>query len=842
MRDVISKPSYINESTSIAMNRSENIVYAHDIELQLGIKSSESTVRPVSFLLTDSRMLELPEETLFFAIRGKNNNGHQFVASLYQKGVRLFVVDEQYVRSETIIDAVFFVVPNVIVALQKVAALMRNRFCGKMVGITGSNGKTIVKEWLYHLLWPQMRLVRSPKSYNSQIGVPLSIWQAKPNFQAAIIEAGISMPGEMALLQDLVRPEIGIFTNLGEAHQQNFESLEQKLQEKLILFRDAKMLICSGDSGYIDQIKRLLPSVKLFTWGRNINNKLQILKSEISDDSTILSFGIENKIYTISIPFADQVSVENVMHAISCAICLGADVSQLSQRVFTLQPVEMRLEVKEGRNGMVLVNDFYNSDFQSLVIALNFVERQAGRHNISPIIILSDIHQSGLQPEVLYANIAKLLAEREIEKFIGIGKEIGRYRAFFNDSSQFFESTQQFLSQFTASDFAKQVVLLKGARAFKFEQISKQFESHRHLTSLEINLPAIIYNLNYFRSLLPKDTKVVGMVKAFGYGSGSPDVAQLLAVHGVDYLAVAVVDEGVELRESGIKTPIMVMAPEKGSLDLLVDYHLEPEIYSFLELTEICNYLKRKGISNYPVHLKIDTGMSRLGFMPSEVERLISEISTNKEITITSVFSHLAGADEVELDDFTTTQIETFKGICEKIEDHLGRPVIKHILNSAGSERFSEFAFDMVRLGIGLYGVSAVDKRNLNQVATLKTSVVQLKKIVSGRTVGYGRRGVVRDDATIAILPIGYGDGLNRKMGNGRGYVLINGCKAPYVGNICMDLCMVDVTDIEVQVGDMVTIFGDNLPIWQVADWLDTIPYEVIVSISRRVKRVYVEE
>lgn len=813
-----------------------------DIQQRLDLASTDQGDTMVSVLLTDSRMVTLPNETLFFAIRGANNNGHDYITSLYQKGVRLFVVDKRFVVSDHLREASFLVVDNVVDALQEVALMRRELFNGKVIGITGSNGKTIVKEWLYHLLWPQLRLVRSPKSYNSQVGVPLSLWQLESNYDAAIIEAGISKPNEMANLQRMIKPQIGIFTNIGQAHQQNFTSLEEKLDEKLKLFSNSEVLICNGDSVWLDKIEAKLLKSKLFAWGEKESNNIRVVSKDVNGNKTQIAFTFRQQLYTLIIPFVDEASIENVMHAVACTAWLDVDLYQVCERCSSLVPVEMRLEVKEGRNGTVVINDYYNSDFYSLTIALNFVARQAGKYGGNPVVILSDIYQSGMQPEVLYAEIAKLMIERNIEQFIGVGKEVSRFKHLFANNSLFFYSTEELLNSLSVEQFADRVILLKGARIFKFENLSRRFAAQRHLTSLEIKLSAFVSNLNHFRSILPKGTKIVGMVKAFGYGSGSPDIARLLTVHGCDYLGVAVADEGVELREAGIKTPIMVMTPEKGSFDVLVNYRLEPEIYAFDELKDLCRYLQRSNVTEYPVHIKIDTGMHRLGFEPARLPKLIEFLKNAPEIEVKSVFSHLAGADEEIFDPFTLQQIDTFKTCCAQIETELGKTVIKHILNSAGSERFPQYAFDMVRLGIGLYGVSATDKKRLTQIATLKSSIVQIKDIPFGETVGYGRRGVLERTSRVATLPIGYGDGLNRKLGNGCGHVIVNGQKAPYVGNICMDLCMVDITGLDVHEGDEVTIFGEGLPIWEVASWLDTIPYEVITAISRRVKRVYVDE
>ena len=813
-------------------------------EIQQRLKVSEITHQDalVSVLLTDSRMLRVPEETLFFAIRGGNNNGHDYIQWLYGKGVNMFVVDADFVVPNEMPNAQFLVVNDVRVALQEVALMRRERFVGTIIGVTGSNGKTIVKEWLYHLLWPQLRLVRSPKSYNSQVGVPLSLWQLEDNVDAAIIEAGISMPSEMARLQRIIKPQIGIFTNIGQAHQQNFVSLEAKLNEKLVLFKDSDVVICNADCDWFDAIKQAFSKGSLFSWGESDASDLQIVNKEQGSEKTKISFKYDQNLYTFDLPFVDEASVENVMHAVACAACMAVDMDQVAERCETLEPVEMRLEVKEGRNGTVIINDYYNSDFHSLSIALTFVARQAGKHGGNPVVILSDIYQSGMAPERLYAEVARLIQDRNIKQFVGVGKEITQFKHLFADNALFFDSTDALLDALNVDVFVGQVILLKGARVFKFEHISRRFAAQRHLTSLEIKLSLLVNNLNYFRALLPKGTKVVGMVKAFGYGSGSPDIARLLTVYGCDYLGVAVADEGVELREAGIKTPILVMTPEKGSFDVLVNYHLEPAIYAFDELNDLCRYLKRNNVTNYPVHIKIDTGMHRLGFIPEQLPDLIDRINRAEEVSVSSVFSHLAGADDQLLDGFTEQQVQLFKQCCCQLESGIGKTVIKHILNSAGSERFPQHAFDMVRLGIGLYGVSAVNKDVLTQIAALKSSIVQIKDIPLGDTVGYGRRGVFDRAARIAILPIGYGDGLNRKLGNGRGAVLVNQQRAPYVGNICMDLCMIDITGLDVQEGDEVTIFGHGLPIWEVASWLDTIPYEVITSISRRVKRVYVDE
>ena len=802
----------------------------------------------VNWLLTDSRTLSFPLESLFFAIRSNRNNGHHYIGELYRRNLRCFVVSEIHNEFDLMPDAVFLKVNDPLRALQTLAAVHRSCFHIPIIGITGSNGKTVVKEWLYQLLHTDLRIVRSPRSYNSQIGVPLSVWALNEMTELGLFEAGISQPDEMHYLEGIIRPSIGIFTNLGDAHQENFTGLKQKCSEKLKLFRQSDVLIYCSDNKLVDiSIAQSGFKGKCFSWGRDEKAVLRIVHFERKTKVTELVLKYEGAEHPILIPYVDHASVENALHCVAVLLYLGISVSEISTRILSLEPVAMRLEVKEGIHNCILINDSYNSDLNSLSIALDFLNQQATASDemstLSRTIILSDILQSGQSPEVLYQNVANLLDNKSVNRIVGIGGEISKHLDLFDTAEKyFFATTEEFLNSALIRDFRNEIILLKGSRKFHFEDISSKLELIVHETTLEVNLNALVDNLNYFRSKLRTETKVMCMVKAFAYGSGSVEVARTLQHHRCDYLAVALADEGAELRREGIRIPIVVMNPEKGSFGLIFDKNLEPEIYSFRLLEAFILAAEKLGLTDYPIHIKIDSGMHRLGFEPDDIQLLIERLQGQSQVKVSSVFSHLAGADEARFDDFTRKQITVFTNCADLIAAAFSQTIMRHVLNSAGIERFPEFQFDMVRLGIGHYGVSAVEEVRLQTVCVLKTVILQIKTIPSGETVGYSRKGVFNNDRKIAVLPIGYADGYDRKLGNGVGEVSINGARAKVVGNVCMDLTMIDVTDLEVQEGDVVEIFGTEISIFEVANWLKTIPYEILTSISRRVKRVYFQE
>ena len=798
----------------------------------------------INWLLTDSRTLSFPAESLFFAIKTARNDGHNYIPELYQQNLRYFVVSEIRPEFETMSDAVFLKVDDTLKALQKLAAAHRSSFQVPVIGITGSNGKTVVKEWLYQLLHKDFNITRSPRSYNSQIGVPLSVWAMNENTQLGIFEAGISEMHEMEQLEKIIQPTIGLFTNLGEAHQENFSGLKQKCEEKLNLFKNAEVLIYCSDNKLVEiSIAQSGFKGKLFSWGKSERATVQVLKIEKSESNTKVGFKYSGSEKSVIIPFTDDASIENALHCVSVMLHLGVQTDEIAKRLLKLEAVAMRLEVKEGVRDCLIINDSYNSDLNSLSIALDFLNQQATAKNLSKTLILSDILQTGLSSENLYKTVAELVANKNIQRIVGIGIEISKHAAKFQLAEKtFFEDTEDFLKSPIIREFQQEIILLKGSRKYHFEDISEKLELIMHETILEVNLNALVDNLNYFRSKLRPETKMMCMVKAFAYGSGSVEVARTLQHHHVEYLAVAVADEGAELRREGIRIPIVVMNPEKGSFGMIFDNKLEPEIYSFRLLEAFISATEKLGVTDYPIHIKIDSGMHRLGFEPQDMERLLDLLKKQNQVKVRSVFSHLSGSDEAKFDAFTKQQIATFTAFADQFSTTFSHHIMRHILNSAGIERFPEYQFDMVRLGIGHYGISSLPDMNLKQVCALKTIILQIKNVKAGETVGYSRKGIVNADKRIAVIPIGYADGFDRKLGNGVGEVLINGKRAKVIGNVCMDLVMIDVTDIEANEGDQVEIFGDHLPVSEVANWLHTIPYEVLTSVSRRVKRVYFQE
>ncbi len=798
----------------------------------------------INWLLTDSRSLSFPAESLFFAIPTSRNNGHNYITELYGQKLRYFVVSELRPEFEKMPDAVFLKVDNTLKALQLLAKKHRLSFNVPVIGITGSNGKTVVKEWLYQLLHADYKISRSPRSYNSQIGVPLSVWTMNQSTQLGIFEAGISLPNEMSALQSIIRPTIGIFTNLGDAHQENFSGLKQKCDEKLKLFVDSEVLIFCSDNKLVDiAIAQSGFKGKLFSWGKSTEATVQITSIEKNlkcSNISVIYNGIES---SLCIPFIDDASIENAMQCISTLLYLNYDINEIAKRILNLESVAMRLEVKEGVRNCLIINDSYNSDLNSLSIALDFLNQEATAKNLSKTLILSDILQSGQTSDELYKTVAELVKTKNVQRIIGIGNEISIHsEAFEHLEKEFFPNTEAFLKSPTIRELRNEIILLKGSRKYHFEDVSEKLELIAHETTLEVNLNALVENLNYFRGKLKPETKIMCMVKAFAYGSGSVEVARTLQHHHCDYLAVAVADEGAELRNEGIRIPIVVMNPEKGSFGIIFDNMLEPEIYSFRLLEAFIAAVEKLGLTDYPIHIKIDSGMHRLGFEKQDMEKLISILKNQNQVKVRSIFSHLSGSDEERFDNFTREQVQTFTACADQISGIFSHHIMRHILNSAGIERFPEFQFDMVRLGIGHYGISSLKNVNLKQVCALKTIILQIKNVKAGDTVGYSRKGIVNTDKRIAVIPIGYADGFDRKLGNGVGEVLINGKRAKVIGNVCMDLIMIDVTDIEANEGDSVEIFGDHLTITEVAEKLKTIPYEVLTSVSKRVKRVYFQE
>lgn len=761
----------------------------------------------IDWLLTDSRSLCFPENTLFFALRSERGDGHRYIHELYQRGVRAFVVDT--IPTQVMPDAVFLTVPDTLAALQRLAMAHRHRFQLPVVGIAGSNGKTTVKEWLYQMLSPDYAVVRSPRSYNSRIGVPLSVWSLAGNHQLALFEAGISQPGEMDVLEPIIRPSIGLFTGLGDAHQENFSSMEQKCEEKLCLFRHVRVLIYLSGNPVVDECVRRM----------DFRGKL--------------------------VPCVSTGDALTDDRALCRALCLHLGMAEavVDRRLAALQPVAMRLEVLEGVRGCTIINDTYNSDPASLYTALDFMNRRPERASLRRTLVLSDIMQTGLSPDELYAQVARLVRQRGVDEVLAVGPALSSCRELFEQqqvSIRCFSSTRHLLESGVIDTLSDRLVLLKGAHDFHFGQVADMLVRRMHETILEVDLNAVIDNLNYYRSMLRPGVRMVCMVKADAYGAGAVEVAKVLQEHRVDYLAVAVADEGVALRHAGITSNIIVMNPEMGSLHMLFQYHLEPEVYSFRLLEALLHAAAQEGVAGFPIHLKLDTGMHRMGFSPAtDMPRLLQLLTGQNALLPRSVFSHFVGSDSDDFDAFSARQFSLFTQGADTLQKGFSHHILRHICNSAAIEHFPERQMDMVRLGLGLYGINSRNNQLIHNVSTLRTTILQIHQVPAGDSIGYGRHTFVDRDSRIASIPIGYADGLNRHLGNRHGYCLVGGRPAPYMGNICMDVCMIDVTDIPCKEGDQVVIFGEELPVPVLSDAVDTIPYELLTGVSPRVKRIY---
>lgn len=815
-----------------------------EIASVLGAERFGNSEGRIDWILTDSRSLCFPEETLFFALKTKRNDGHKYIRDLYNKGVRNFVVTDIPEDLAHYRHTNFLKVGNTLKALQKLAARHREQFQVPVIGITGSNGKTVVKEWLYQLLSPEKVITRSPRSYNSQIGVPLSVWLMNEHTELGIFEGGISEMGEMESLQHIIQPTIGVITNIGGAHQENFPSLQDKCMEKLQLFKDCDVIVYNGDNELISScVSKSLFTSREIAWSMKDNERPLFIEHIEKDGSgTTIKYRYLGFFKEYRIPFIDDASIENSLNCLAVALYLMVSPEDIAARMEKLEPVAMRLEVKEGKNGCVLINDSYNSDFASLDIALDFMSRRTEDKKRHRTLILSDILESGQPNKLLYRQVADLVHSRGVDRIIGVGEGLMEAASRFEVEKTFFRTTAELIESGVLSSLRNEVVLIKGARAFHFDEITDLLELKVHETILEINLNALVDNLNYYRNKLKPETKMVCMVKASAYGAGSFEIAKTLEDHRVDYLAVAVADEGADLRKAGIGSSIIIMNPELTAFKTMFDYKLEPEVYSFHLLEELIKAAEREGVSNFPIHIKIDTGMHRLGFAPDEMSRLVDRLHRQSAVIPRSVFSHLVGSDSERFDSFTRRQIETFEKAAAALQSGFSHKILRHICNTAGIERYPGAQFDMVRLGIGLYGIDPFTNRILHNISTLKTTILQIHDVPADETVGYSRKGVLERDSRIAAIPIGYADGLNRHLGNGHGYCLVNGKKAPYVGNICMDVCMIDVTDIDCKEGDKAVIFGDELPVTVLSDLLDTIPYEILTSVSNRVKRVYYQD
>lgn len=817
----------------------------------IGARRIGDTDANIGWLLTDSRSLCFPEETLFFALKSERNDGHRYIPDLYRRGVRNFVVSSLPEGMELYPKANFLKVVSPLAALQRLAERHRDEFDIPVVGITGSNGKTMVKEWLYQLLSPSMVVTRSPRSYNSQIGVPLSVWLLNEQTRVGLFEAGISQPGEMESLSDIIQPTIGVLTCLGDAHQENFRSLDEKCMEKLDLFKSAKTIVYDSDDRVIGRCLRKSDFAgERLGWSTQdpraalYINKVEQETGSQGRPSCIVHYVYRGRGGCYRLPFIDEASVVCSYACAAVTLHLGVAPEVLAARMEALEPVAMRLEVKEGHHGCTLINDSYNSDINSLDIALDFMARRPDHQGRKRTLILSDIYQSGDSPSTLYAKVSDLALKRGVEKFIGIGDELKSHADMISvEDKSFFSDVPQFMESEVFHTLHDEVILLKGARRFGFDHITEQLERKVHETILEVNLNGVVANLNYYRSFLKPTTKLVCMVKADAYGAGAVEVAKTLQDHRVDYLAVAVADEGVTLRKAGITSNIIIMNPEMTAFKTMFDYDLEPEVYNFRLMEALVRAAEKEGITGWPVHVKLDTGMHRLGFDPEkDLPEVIARLKRQNAIIPRSVFSHFVGSDSDDFDHFSTVQYERFLHGSDMLQEAFEHKILRHIDNSAGIEHFPERQLDMCRLGLGLYGIDSRDNRILNTVSTLKTTILQLRHVPKEETVGYSRKGRLSRDSVIAAIPIGYADGLDRHLGNGHGYCLVNGKKAPYIGNICMDVAMVDVTEIDCREGDTVEIFGEHLPVTVLSDILDTIPYEVLTGISSRVKKVYFQD
>ncbi|MDA6071673.1 bifunctional UDP-N-acetylmuramoyl-tripeptide:D-alanyl-D-alanine ligase/alanine racemase [Flavobacterium sp. AC] len=797
----------------------------------------------IDHISIDSRSLQNGSETLFIALSGVNNDAHLYIAELIEKGVQNFVV--QYIPENALGKANFLVVKNTLNALHEFAAYYRNLFHFPIIGLTGSNGKTIVKEWLNFLLSPDFNIIRSPKSYNSQVGVPLSLIAINEKHNLGIFEAGISTVNEMVNLEKIIKPTIGVLTNIGSAHDEGFENQQQKINEKLLLFKESAVIIYQKNL-LVDQCLTLfctkypLQERDLFSWSfTDVSADVFILKRENKSDSTNIKYQYKGENFDLEIPFSDSASIENAVSCLVVLLYFKYDSETIQNRVQNLYPVQMRLEVKNGINNCSIIDDSYSSDFESLKIALDFLESQQ-KKNASKTIILSDIVQSGFSNKELYSKVAQLITDNNINRVIAIGATISSFADQFSNCITF-QNTAEFIAHIESLNFENETILIKGARSFQFEEIVSLLEEKTHETILEINLNSISHNLNYYKSKLANNVKLMVMVKAFGYGNGGLEIAKLLEHHKVDYLGVAFADEGISLKNGGIKLPIMVLNPESTSFPSIIQYNLEPEIYSVKGLKAFLKIAKEKNLKDFPIHIKLDTGMHRLGFEENTLDELIQTLKGNSTVKVKSVLSHLATSDEVRHFDFVHSQINLFEKLSSRLISVLNINPIRHILNTSGISNFPDAQYNMVRLGIGLYGVSndPAEQKYLENVGTLKSIISQVRTIPGGDSVGYGRRFMAEKETKIATIPIGYADGISRLWGNLVGYVVIKNQKAQIVGNVCMDMLMVDVTHIDCKEGDPVIIFGENPTVVEMAVALKTIPYEIMTSISQRVKRVF---
>jgi len=793
----------------------------------------------ITQITIDSRQIIRAEQCLFVALRGAKADGADFIPTLISEGIRIFLVHEDWpINLELSDKATFVQVADTRGALQKIAAYQRDQFFKPVVGITGSNGKTIIKEWLGQVLSESFTVAKSPKSYNSQVGVPLSIFGIQTYHQVALLEAGVSKKGEMAHLSQMIRPDLGIFTNIGTAHEEGFKSVEEKIREKLQLFSETKLLIYCKDQPLVrKEIEETYPEDQLISWSADTGADFVVSAKRQDSQTKIILIKRELNTFTFHVPFTDFASVENITHVIIAALTLGQEIPSIQEGLNHLKPVDMRLTLKPGLNDSLLIDDTYNNDIAGLKVALEFLSQQ--RPKRKKVLILSDLLQQGV-PEKIYSEVAELINSYGLDQIIGVGNDINRLAKFFPNQFKNFLSTELLLQSLDPDSFQNDLILITGARPFTFERVVNKLQQRIHGTTLEINLNSLTHNFNFYKRLVKPETKMMVMVKAFAYGGGAAEIANHLQTMGADYLAVAFSDEGVTLRKQGIRLPIMVLNPVEESFDLLREYDLQPVVFSPEFFRKLGNYARNHEIQ-VSIHLDIDTGMHRLGFEKQHLEELKGLINAFPELKIASLYTHLVGADEEEHEEFSLDQLRLFTDMKAELDAILDYKPLVHALNSAGIVRYPDFQMDMVRLGIGLYGVEVTGKfdTNLKSVSTLKTTISQVKTLPPGATIGYSRKGKLPKGGKIATLAIGYADGYDRRFSQGKGYVLINGKKASVIGNVCMDMTMVDVSDIDAKAGDEAVIYGEQISLKELADHIGTIPYELLTNISTRVKRVY---
>ncbi|UEQ75116.1 bifunctional UDP-N-acetylmuramoyl-tripeptide:D-alanyl-D-alanine ligase/alanine racemase [Chryseobacterium arthrosphaerae] len=786
----------------------------------------------------DSRIIYSTKNTAFIAINTHKNSGEKFIESAIDRGIGV-IISEHYDPEYN--NVTWIIVENSVDFLQKLARYHFENSHIQSIGITGSNGKTILKEWLYQCLWNEFPTVKSPKSFNSQIGLPLSLLQINSNHKLGIFEVGISKPDEMEKLEHIFHPQIGLLTHIGTAHAANFSSEEQLIDEKIRLFKDSEVIIYNGDNSSVDQkIKKSYSGRKLISYGFKKENNV-FIKNNISRDENIIVeyFGEE-----ISFPAhqRDEATLTNAMALITVLKELNIENKKIVEKINLLKAVEMRLESIEGIKGNIIIDDSFNLDLDSLKTALQFLKEY---NKSKKSLVLTDIVGVNVNSQELYEEVSELVNEQRFDSVFLIGDEISKFSELFKAKTYTFIDTKELIESKHLTEIENQIILLKGARKFEIEKLKDILELRKHDTVLEVNLNAILHNINYHKSLLKPGTKMMAMVKANAYGLGSFEVSEFLQHHHIDYLGVAYVDEGVELRKKGITTPIIVMNPEQHSYQTIIEYDLEPEIYSFRVLELFYEAVQKSGYDKkYPIHIKLETGMHRLGFKDFELDQL-SETLSGKNLKVQSMFSHLSSSDMPEERAFTLKQFEVFERNSSYLIEKLGYTPIRHILNSSGITSYSDHQYDMVRIGIGMLGESSDNEiqKQLQSVVSFKTVISQISMVEGGESVGYSRRYKADHLTRIATVPVGYADGIPRLIGNQVGSLGVNKTLAPIVGNICMDMMMINVDNIpNVKEGDTVTVFNAKPSLKEFAGYCKTITYEVLTSISPRVKRIYIKD